>query len=172
MTTRTQFTTSTPFPPNTNLETAVKSLHSHDEMIKLNPLVITFKKCDPPANAPAEEQNLIWYEITDKVPILPFNLYSREVTYKACFENLVVGLRTHVYAPMGLDIREVWSVGGATTTREGESAGDGSGEDTGLYLKEDVDMSCNFLMAGFVKGTLKVSHGRLFEKMVARSPKE
>ncbi|KAL4796130.1 hypothetical protein BDV19DRAFT_143205 [Aspergillus venezuelensis] len=157
---RTQFTTSTPFPPDTNLETAINTLHSHDDMIRLNPLVINFQKCGPPSDAPADEQSLIWYEITDKVPILPFNLYSREVTYKACFEDLPAGLQTHVYAPMGLDIREVWSIGGI-------AAADDPGENTGLYLQEEVNMSCNFFMTGFVKGTLKDAHGRLFEKMVA-----
>ncbi|KAL4948016.1 hypothetical protein BDW69DRAFT_177244 [Aspergillus filifer] len=165
MTTRKQFTTRTPFPANTNLETAIKTLHSHHEMIRLNPLVVSFQRCDLPANAPADEQGLTWYEITDKVPILPFNLYSREVTYKACFEDLPTGLRTHVYAPMGLDIREVWSVGG-------NDAVDDGGKDAGIYLKEEVNISCNFLMMGFVKDTLKNAHSRLFEKMVAKLPKD
>lgn len=40
---------------------------------------------------------------------------------------------------------------------------------TGLYLREDVDLRCNMLMAGFVKKTLKKSHGSLVDKLAAKA---
>lgn len=36
---------------------------------------------------------------------------------------------------------------------------------TGLYLREDVDMRCNVIMASFVKKTLKRSHAALVERL-------
>lgn len=40
---------------------------------------------------------------------------------------------------------------------------------SGLYLREDVDIRCNFLMAGFVKKTLQKSHGSLVDKLAERA---
>lgn len=40
---------------------------------------------------------------------------------------------------------------------------------TGLYLREDVDMRCNFMLTGFVRANLKKSHAALVEKMVEKA---
>ncbi|KAJ5980297.1 hypothetical protein N7481_007595 [Penicillium waksmanii] len=159
-------------------ETVIKLLHSHADMIKLNPLVTNFQTCDPPTNSPADEHDFIWYEITDKVAYLPWNLLSGEVTFKASFCDLPMGLRTHIYAPMGLDMKECWSVEsmstdptGADTETQTETITPGrglAGSSEGLCLREDIDMQCNMLMTWFVKRTLKEAHTTLIDQLVLR----
>lgn len=39
-------------------------------------------------------------------------MVTGKVQYNASFYDLPYGLQTHVYAPLGLDIRGKWSVGG------------------------------------------------------------
>lgn len=68
--------------------------------------------CKPPGKCTPEEYSLIWYAITDKVNYLPGGIANGRVTYHACFHDLPDGLQTHVYAPLGVDIRERWSIGG------------------------------------------------------------
>ncbi|KAJ6101776.1 hypothetical protein N7486_004203 [Penicillium sp. IBT 16267x] len=170
MTTRSIFTTTTPLPPCVKLETVIELLHSHMEMIKLNPSVTNFQRCKPPMNAPADEHDFSWYEITEKVPYLPCNLLSRDVTFKACFYNLPMGLQTHVYAPMGLDIREMWTV---KDNMARESTGKtelslAEDESEGLYLKEDIEMQCNVLMTSFVKKTLKAAHAPFVGQLILK----
>ncbi|KAJ5953561.1 hypothetical protein N7454_000457 [Penicillium verhagenii] len=167
---RSVFTIVTPLPACITPETVLKLLHSHAEMIKLNPLVSNFQQCDPPENVPADEQEFIWYEITDKVAYLPWNLLSGEVTFKACFYDLPTGLQTHVYAPMGLDMKESWSIERNVGEDPAEAIASGlAGEASrGWCLREDIDMQCNMLMTGFVKKTLKTSHASLIDQLILR----
>ncbi|KAF3483358.1 uncharacterized protein GIQ15_02682 [Arthroderma uncinatum] len=168
---RSVFTSVTPLPPYITREMVVRTLHEHSEMIKLNPLVIDFKKCSPPPSAPPDEFHCIWYELTDKVQYLPGGLLSGNVTYKACFHDLPAGLQTHVYAPTGLDIQEKWSVGGNMPgePRETVELGIPGAPREGLYLREDVNMRCNVLATGFVKKTLKKAHGVLVDRLVLKA---
>jgi hypothetical protein len=100
----------TPLPREISRETAVSMLHDHSAMIELNPLVLRHDMCDPPPNAsPDEAEHATWYTITDKINYLPGGLYSSEISYKAGFYNLPVGLQTHVFAPAGVDIKSKWS---------------------------------------------------------------
>lgn len=179
---RSKFTIITPLPEYITQEAVIKLLHSHADMIKLNPLVTNFQQCDPPANIPADEHDFTWYEITDKVAYLPWNLLSGEVTFKASFCDLPTGLRTHIYAPMGLDMKESWSVEsmGMSTERtdagtEAQTVAPGPGPEPGLAgssgglcLREDIDMQCNMLMTWFVKRTLKEAHNSLKDQLVLR----
>lgn len=66
----------------------------------------------PPPEASPEEYHCQWYQITDKVSYLPAGMVTGKVHFKACFHDLSMGLQTHVYAPMGLDIKEKWTLGG------------------------------------------------------------
>lgn len=95
---------------------------------------------------------------------------SGKVSYNACFHDLSAGVQIHVYAPLGLNIREKWSLGG---NLPGEPVAPSElGLDiplTGLYLREDIDMKCNFMLTNFVKGNLKRAHGTLVERMVAKA---
>ncbi|KAL2754322.1 hypothetical protein ACRALDRAFT_1081404 [Sodiomyces alcalophilus JCM 7366] len=168
---RTTFTTITPLPPDVSRETVIDFFHNHLEMIDLNPLIKERHPIPPPAYAPPDEKHCIWYSLTDEISYLPrISVASSNVTYTCAFHDLPGGLQTHCYAPMGLDIRSRWSVGGTLPgePREPQELGLGAPK-TGLYVREDVDIRCNILMASFVKKTLKKSHHVLVKMLGARA---
>ncbi|KAM5348007.1 hypothetical protein ACJ41O_007831 [Fusarium nematophilum] len=167
---RTTFTTITPLPSSITRQVVVDFLHDHLEMIDLNPLIKERHQIPPPPHATPEEQRCVWYSLTDRIDYLPGGVVSGQISYTCAFHDLPEGLQTHCYAPMGLDIRDRWSVGGSMPGEPPEPVELGLGAPmTGLYLREDVDLRCNMLMAGFVKKTLKKSHGSLVEKMSAKA---
>jgi hypothetical protein len=104
------------------------------------------------------------------VSYLPGGLATGSVSYHACFNDTPAGLETHVYAPLGLDIRGKWSVGG---TLPGEpqqpEEEDVKTPKNCIYIREDVKMTCSSLLMGFVKRTFKDSHADLVEKLVERA---
>lgn len=139
-------------------------------MIDLNPLVIERHPIKAPPSASHEEFHCQWYSLTDRVQYLPGGLIQGKVTYSACFHDLSMGLQTHVYAPMGLDIKNKWTLGGNLPGEPREAVELGLGvPKAGLYLREDVDMRCNMLMTGFVKKTLKKAHATLVGRLVEKS---
>lgn len=164
------FTTITPLPAGITRNSVLDMYHDHLAMIDLNPLVVERFKCKPPGYAPTDEYYTTWYTIKDKVSYLPGGLATGSVSYHACFQDLDDGLQTHVYAPLGLDIRAKWSVGGRlpgepkSPTELGVTV-----PRHGLYIREDVRMTCSSLLLGFVKRTFKDSHASLVEKLVERA---
>jgi hypothetical protein len=141
------------------------------EMIDLNPLVIERSPCKPPANATPEEMHAAWYSITDSITYLPG--LSGKVTFCGCFHDLPDGLQTHIFAPMGVEIRSRWIVGGSLPGEPAAPVELGLGiPRVGLYLREDVDLRCNFLTTPFVKKTLVKSHSMLVDKMVEKAKNE
>ncbi|UNI13479.1 hypothetical protein JDV02_000222 [Purpureocillium takamizusanense] len=170
MSKRTVFTSITPLPAGISRQTAISFLHDHLEMIDLNPLIIRRERIPPPAHCPAEERGCVWYRLTDKVSYLPGGLAASEVDYTCAFHDLPAGLQTHCYAPLGLEIRDRWSVGGSMPGEPREPVELGIGAPaTGLYLREDVDMRCNIVMAAFVKKTIKKSHGALVVRLAEKA---
>lgn len=168
MSKRSIFTTITPLPSHVTRETVIETLHSHTEMIDLNPLVIERHAIKPPGKATAEEYHCQWYAITDRISYFPG--IKGKVTYNACFHDLAIGLQTHVYAPAGLDIKEKWSVGGTLPGEPQEAVEIGQGIPlSGLYLREDIDMTCNFVMTSFVKKTLQNAHNKLIARLVVKT---
>ncbi|KAF2660207.1 hypothetical protein K491DRAFT_701794 [Lophiostoma macrostomum CBS 122681] len=166
------FTTVTPLPAGITRESVLETYHNHVEMIDLNPLVIERFNCKPPNYSPADEYYSTWYTIkeTDKVSYLPGGLASSSVSYHACFHDLTDGLQTHVYAPLGLDIRAKWSVGGSLPGEPKQPAELGLGAPReGLYLREDVKMKCNIMLLSFVKKTFKESHSKLVDRLVEKA---
>lgn len=170
MSKRTIFTTVTALPAGITRETVLETLHDHVQMIDLNPLVKERHRCKPPSNASAEEFHCAWYEITDKVHYLPGGLYSGDVKFNACFHDLSYGLQTHIFAPMGLNIKGKWTLGGTLPGEPREPTELGVGvPKTGLWLREDVDLKCNILFTSFVKKTTKKAHGTLVERLVEKA---
>ncbi|WPH01456.1 Hypothetical protein R9X50_00430200 [Acrodontium crateriforme] len=167
---RTTYTSITPLPPSISRETALEFIHDHSGMIELNPLVIRHEITSPPPNAtPEEAKSCIWYSITDKMSYIP-GLIESELTYKGGFYDLPNGIQTHVFAPAGVDIRAYWRVGGNMPGEERETAELGVDKPRdGLYLREDVDLRCSVLLAGFVKRNLKKSHAVLVDTLVAKA---
>ena len=167
---RTVFTTITALPPGITRESVREALYDHGGMIDLNPLVVEHHSIKPPATTAAEEYHCEWYQLTDKIQYLPNGLYSGRVSYRACFHDMSNGLQTHVYAPLGLDIKGKWTFGGSLPGEPKEVAELGLGvPEEGLWLREDVDMTCNILMTGFVKKNLKNAHGVLIQRLVHKA---
>jgi hypothetical protein len=150
----------------------METLHSIEEMIDLNPLVEERHPIKAPSNASPEEFYCTWYSITDKISYLPGGMASGRVTYNACFHNLEWGVQTHCYAPMGLNIKGKWTLGGSLPGEPIAPVEIGLGAPLqGLYLREDVDMKCNVLMTSFVKKTTMKAHSLLVERLVAKAHK-
>jgi hypothetical protein len=170
MSKRSIYTTITPLPEGITRETVLETLHPHTEMIDLNPLVQERHPIKPPAKASPEEYHCQWYEITDTVQYLPGGVLSGSVSFNACFHDLADGIQTHVYAPMGLEIRGRWTVGGSLPGEPQAPVEIGKGIPlTGLYLREDSNVKCNILMAPIVKKNLKHSHAALVQRIIARA---
>ena len=147
----------------------LETLHDHFAMIDLNPLVTERHPIKPPPNATAEEFHCKWYAVTDKINYLP-GVYSGSLTFNGCFHDLPDGLQTHIYAPMGLNMKGRWTLGGTLPGEPIQPVEIGLGvPKQGLWLREDVDMKCNFAMVKFVKGTTKKAHGALVQRLVERS---
>jgi hypothetical protein len=144
----------------------METLRNHFEMIDLNPLVIERKRQDKAPNfAGPEEFHATWYQITDNIKGLPGT-----TTYYGCFNDLADGLQTHVYAPAGLDIRGKWQLGGTLPGEPPQAVELGLNiPKQGLYLREDVDMKCNFMLTSFVKKTLKKSHAMLVARLLEKA---
>lgn len=148
----------------------METLHSHTEMIDLNPLVEERHPIKPPPEATAEEYHCVWYSLTDRVSYLPGGLMTGKVSYNACFHDLKAGLQTHVYAPMGLNIKGKWTLGGSLPGEPVAPVELGLGAPiSGLYLREDVDMKCNIMMTSFVKKTLKKAHAHLVDRLLVKA---
>ena len=148
----------------------METLHSHTDMIDLNPLVVERHPIKPPPNATADEYHYLWYSLTDRVSYLPGGLMSGKVSYNVCFQNLEMGLQTHCYAPMGLDIRGKWTLGGSLPGEPLAPVELGLGAPLqGLYLREDVDLKCNIIMKSFVKKTLKNAHASLVDRLLIKA---
>lgn len=95
---------------------------------------------------------------------------SGKVTYNACFHDLERGLQTHCYAPMGLNIKGKWTLGGSLPGEPIAPVELGLGAPLqGLYLREDVDMKCNIMMTKFVKKTLKKAHSALVARLLVKA---
>jgi hypothetical protein len=170
MSKRTTFTTVTALPAGISRETVLDTLHDHFGMIDLNPLVTERHPIKPPPESTPEEFNCKWYSVTDKVNYLPGGLYSGSVTFNGCFHDLPDGLQTHIYAPMGLNMKGRWTLGGTLPGEPIAPVEIGLGvPKTGLWLREDVDMKCNFAMTKFVRGTTKKAHSTLVNRLVEKA---
>ncbi|CAA9963623.1 hypothetical protein CFE70_007736 [Pyrenophora teres f. teres 0-1] len=164
------FTTITPLPAGITRKSVLDMYHDHLAMIDLNPLVVERFMCKPPAYAPTDEYWAKWYTVKDKVSYLPGGLATGSVSYHACFTDTADGLSTHVYAPLGLNIQGKWTVGGRLPGEPKPPAEPGLETPRhGLYIREDVKMTCSSLLLSFVKRTFKDSHGQLVDKLVERA---
>ncbi|CRG82746.1 hypothetical protein PISL3812_00091 [Talaromyces islandicus] len=163
----------TPLPQYVTRDAVVTLLHDHSTMITANPLVTHHGRCTPPPNALPDEQDSAWYEITDKVEYIPGTSFTGSVTYTACMHDIPLGLQTHVHAPFGMDIRNKWQVLGWMPGEERTPAEIGADQHgvpkEGLYLREDCDLKCNFMLLPIVKRNIKKSHSVLVERLVEKT---
>ncbi|KAI6781956.1 uncharacterized protein J7T54_005167 [Emericellopsis cladophorae] len=170
------FTVITPIPGFIPRQLALDILHSHSEVITLNPLVLRHKAIPAPQTATADEYYSTWYEITERVQVLPGmgRAGSKETTFQGCFHDMPWGLQTHIYAILGIDIRIRYRVGGNQPGFEppeqrelGQAALAIPAE--GLYLREDIEIKCNISLVSFVKSQLKAASKEMVDRIIRKA---
>ncbi|KAI1611912.1 hypothetical protein EDD36DRAFT_419775 [Exophiala viscosa] len=162
----------TPIPSQIPRQLAIDMLHSHGEIIELNPLVTGYKPVKAPQNAPSDEFFSTWYEISQRIQYIPGmgKMGSGKISFKGVFHDMPWGLQTHVYAAMGVDIRNKWQIRGNQPGEPPETKELGSGAPAdGLYLREDIEIKCNPAMISFVKKELKAASKIMVDRMVKKA---
>ncbi|KAI1159145.1 hypothetical protein F5B18DRAFT_655965 [Nemania serpens] len=170
------YTIITPIPSFIPRQLAIDILHSHGEVITLNPLVLSHKQIPAPRDAAADEYFSTWYEITERVQFVPGmgKFGSGKISFNACFHDLPWGLQTHVYAPLNIDMRSKYRIGGNQPGIEPPEAPEiglaalGVPKD-GLYLREDIEVRCNIAMVGTVKTQMKASSKEMVDRIIKKA---
>ncbi|CAG9942975.1 unnamed protein product, partial [Clonostachys rosea f. rosea IK726] len=170
------YTVITPIPSFIPRQLALDILHSHPEVITLNPLVLDHKPIPAPRTAAADEYYSTWYEITERVQVLPGagKLGSSKITFNGCFHDMPWGLQTHIYAPMNIDLRNKYRIGGNQPGLEPPEVKEmglialGAPTD-GLYLREDIEIRCNITMVSFVKKELKAASKEMVGRIIRKA---
>lgn len=168
------YTNITPIPAFIPRQLAIDILHSHGEIIELNPLVTGFEPIKAPRDAPADEFYATWYEISETVTYLPGigRLGASNIKFKGCFHDMPWGLQTHIHltAPVNVDMRNKWQICGNQPGEPPEVREMGIGAPPeGLYLREDIEIKCNMTMTGFVKKETKAAAKVLVERLIKKA---
>ncbi|KAJ9634792.1 hypothetical protein H2204_006025 [Knufia peltigerae] len=162
----------TPIPSHIPRQLAIDMLHSHAEIIELNPLVIGHRPIKAPQNAPADEYFSTWYEIDQRIQFVPGigKAGAGKISFKGCFHDMPWGLQTHVYPPMGIEIRNKWQIRGNQPGEPPETKELGSGAPAeGLYLREDIEIKCNPAMISFTKNGMKAASKVMVDRLVKKA---
>ncbi|KAK4170088.1 hypothetical protein QBC43DRAFT_307128 [Cladorrhinum sp. PSN259] len=170
------FTVITPIPGFIPRQLAIDILHSHSEVITLNPLVIDHKPIAAPQNAATDEYYSTWYEITERVQVVPGmgKMGSSLIKFNGCFHDMPWGLQTHIYAPMNIDMRSTYRVAGNQPGFEAPEVPEiglkalGVPSD-GLYLREDIEIKCNITMISFVKSQAKKACADMVARIIKKA---
>ena len=163
------YTKITALPSNVPRQLALDMLHSHEEVIKLNPLVTGVKAIEAPRDARPDEFFSNWYEISEVITWGPG--LRKKIAFKGVFHSQPWGMQSHVYAPMGVDMRNKYRIGGNQPgePREARELGVNTPLD-GLYLREDVEISCSVpLTSSFVKKEAQAATGIMIDRLTRKA---
>ncbi|KAF3770328.1 hypothetical protein M406DRAFT_284956 [Cryphonectria parasitica EP155] len=168
------FTIITPIPGFIPRQLAIDILHSHSEVIAVNPLVLDHKPIKAPRNAAADEYYSTWYEISQKIQFVPGigKIGSGKISFNGCFHDMPWGLQTHIYAPMNVDLKNRYRIAGnqpGIEPPEPQELGLGGAPSDGLYLKDDVEIKCNVAMVSFVKSQLKTASKEMVDRIIRKA---
>jgi hypothetical protein len=166
------YTNITALPSFIPRQLALDILHSHSEIITLNPLVIEHHAIPAPRDAPAEEYYSSWYEISERLQFVPGigKLGAGKLTFRGCFHDVPWGVQTHIYVPMGVDLRHNYRIAGNQPGEPPEHRELGIGAPaSGLYLREDIEVRCNITMISFVKSNLKSATKVLVDRLIKKA---
>ncbi|KAJ2965924.1 hypothetical protein NQ176_g10387 [Zarea fungicola] len=170
------YTIITPIPSFIPRQLALDILHSHSEVITLNPLVLSHKPIAAPRNASADEYYSTWYEITERVKVIPGigKFGSGQISFNGCFHDMPWGLQTHIYAPMSIDLRNKYRIGGNQPGVEPPEQRELGMESlgiptTGLYLRQEAEIKCNIAMMSFVKSELKKACQDMVDRIIKKA---
>ncbi|KAL1799889.1 hypothetical protein ACET3X_000231 [Alternaria dauci] len=167
-----QYVNITPIPSYIPRQLAIDFLHSHGEIIELNPLVTGHEPIKAPRDAPADEFYSTWYEISQRIQYIPGigKMGSGAIKFRGVFHDLPFGLQTHTYAPANVDLRNKWQICGNQPGEPPEPKELGSGAPPeGLYIREDVEIKCNVTMLSFVKKEMKAAAKIMVERLVKKA---
>ncbi|RYP61012.1 hypothetical protein DL770_009863 [Monosporascus sp. CRB-9-2] len=166
----------TPIPDYIPRQLAIDILHSHGEVITLNPLVLSHQPIPAPRDAvDADEYFATWYNITERVQYVPGlgRLGSGVISFRGCFHDLPWGLQTHIYAPMGVDLRVRYRIAGNQPGVEPPASrpeiGVAGAPRDGLYLREDIEIRCNIAMMGLVKSQMKAASKEMVARIIKKA---
>jgi hypothetical protein len=170
------FTIITPIPGFIPRQLAIDILHSHSEVITLNPLVLDHKPIPAPRDAQSDEFYSTWYEITERIQYVPGlgKMGSGTIKFNGCFHDMPWGLQTHIYAPLNVDLRNKYRIAGNQSGYEPPEAPEiglkalGAPAD-GLYLREDIEIKCNVAVVGFVKAQLQKAGGEMVSRIIKKA---
>ncbi|KAK0721638.1 hypothetical protein B0T26DRAFT_641195 [Lasiosphaeria miniovina] len=170
------FTLITPIPGFIPRQLAIDILHSHSEVITLNPLVLDHKPIAAPQNAETDEYYSTWYEITERITFMPGigKMGASIIKFNGCFHDMPWGLQTHIYAPMNVDLRNTYRIAGNQPGFENPEVPEiglkalGAPAD-GLYLREDIEIKCNITVLSFVKSQLKKAGGEMVQRIIKKA---
>ncbi|KAK4213672.1 hypothetical protein QBC37DRAFT_169389 [Rhypophila decipiens] len=166
----------TPIPGFIPRQLAIDILHSHAEIITLNPLVLDHKPIAAPQNAETDEYYSTWYEITERITFMPGigKMGASIIKFNGCFHDMPWGLQTHIYAPMNVDLRNKYRIAGNQPGVEPPEPAEiglkamGVPSD-GLYLREDIEVKCNVTVMSFVKAQLKKAGGEMVQRIIKKA---
>ncbi|PFH57915.1 hypothetical protein XA68_14421 [Ophiocordyceps unilateralis] len=167
---RVAYTVVTPIPGFIPRQLALDILHAHSEVITLNPLVLSHRPVPAPRTATTDEYYSTWYEIVERIQYLPG--VGGTISFVGCFHDMPWGLQTHVYAPMGIDLRNSYRIAGNQPGIEPPDARRELGLDApadGLYLREDIEISCNFALTSFVRAQLKAASREMIQRFIKKA---
>lgn len=171
-----QHVSSTPLPPNVNVETGIKILHDFETMIRLSPDCRGCKPIPPPpqkneqTKTNGESSEMLHYEVEDDLPFIPKRLWSGGVKYVADFVPTPDGCDIIVHAPGGFTSVNHWRILLETVPEDSEprlervqskDLAHAQMSGGGWFVQIVSDARCNRTFAGFVKGFLKNSHTQL-----------
>ncbi|RYP76392.1 hypothetical protein DL771_001831 [Monosporascus sp. 5C6A] len=170
------YTVVTPIPGFIPRQLAIDILHSHGEVITLNPLVLSHRPIPAPRDAvDADEYFATWYEITERVQYVPGlgRLGSGVISFRGCFHDLPWGLQTHIYAPVGVELRVRYRIAGNQPGVEPPASrpeiGVADAPRDGLYLREDIEIRCNIAMMGLVKSQMKAASKEMVARIIKKA---
>jgi hypothetical protein len=170
------YTIVTPIPGFIPRQLAIDILHSHSEVITLNPLVLDHKPIKAPQKAASDEYYSTWYEINQRIQYVPGlgKMGSGKITFNGCFHDMPWGLQTHIYAPMNVDLRNKYRISGNQPGVEPPEqpeiglASLGAPSD-GLYLRDDVEIKCNVAVMSFVKAQMKAASKEMVSRIIKKA---
>ncbi|KAM0272260.1 hypothetical protein ACHAQH_008757 [Verticillium albo-atrum] len=170
------YSTITPIPGFIPRQLAIDILHSHSEVITLNPLVIDHKPIQAPRDAASDEFYSTWYEITERMQWVPGlgKMGSGKIKFNGCFHDMPWGLQTHTYAPMNIDIRIKYRIEGNQPGVEPPVHAEIGLADLGipadgLYLREDIEIKCNITVVSFVRSQLKAASKEMVSRIIKKA---
>ncbi|KKF94249.1 ABC1 family protein [Ceratocystis platani] len=80
---------------------------------------------------------------------------------------------THIYAPMGIDLRNTYRIAGNEPGERPEPAELGllslGAPRDGLYLREDIVIRCNITLMSFVRGQMKAASKQVVQRFIKKA---